>query len=401
MRTVGAPEGASASTSAPSPRLDPLPVAADGSASAPGAPIVGVPEDDRSLSDVLVLHEGPRSVRIARHGPLRASCKGELLAPARGTRYAFPELAVMELAELDEANGCARIRIEECVYRSGPEGTIELLAWVDVTDLAPVVTRPTRLAAKPGTVFADEVHGRWLGPGLEVERLGTVGEWTEVRTPATKPERRGFVRSTDLGVVFDRLWFEEKLQESVEARDRQPLVVDYAPEGPPIAEIKSGSPITITDAHVELVDLDYDAPLAIIGYVPRDLVTEPEPVEMDVWGGLEITVDKSKLGADEVLVAAKTEVYSLGGTPLGVTRDELRLKRGDEPGTVVVETDWGSVVLVVKGEAAGTLMRKPTSRLGPSWPSLGHDVSVERHAESRLHARWTLAPGRRTIPSAR
>lgn len=203
------------------------------------------------------------------------------------------------------------------------------------------------------TVFADEVHGLWLGPGLEVERLGTVGEWTEVRTLATKPERRGFVRSADLGVAFDRLWFEEKRQESVGARDRQPFVVAYAPDGEAIAETTSGSPITITDAHVELVDLDYNAPLAVIGFVPRDLVTEPEPVETDVWGELAVTTAKSKLEPDEVLVAAKTEVFSLGGTRLGVTRDELRLKRGEDPGTVVVEMDWGRVVLVVKEKRRG------------------------------------------------
>ncbi len=318
----------------------------------PTVPVIGVPGDDRTLSDVLALVEGARSVRIARHGPLRATCNGELLAPARGSRYAFRELAVMKLAEIDEALGCARIHFEHREYRDGFDGTIELVAWVDVADLEPVVTRSTRLVDVAGTVFADEVHGIWLGPGLEIERLGEVGEWTEVSTPKIEPQRRGLVRSADLGVVFDRIWFEEKRQEHVHAQDKHAFMIHDAPGGRVLAEADYGSPISITDDHVEVVALDYNAPLAIIGFAPRSLLTEPTPVDEDIWGALETQSKRPKLKPDEVDVAAKTELYSVGGTRLGATRKRIRLSRGEQPGTVVVKTDWGSVVLVMEKQRA-------------------------------------------------
>jgi hypothetical protein len=80
-------------------------------------------------------------------------------------------------------------------------------AWVDVADLAAVVIRPTRLAPAPETVFEDQVHGMWLGNGLEIVQLREVGDWTEVRTPKTKPEHQmgeepgTVVLETDWGAV--------------------------------------------------------------------------------------------------------------------------------------------------------------------------------------------------------
>lgn len=339
---VSAPEVMVSPT--PSPTVTPPPE--------PSPAFHGVPGDDRTLRDVLELTEGDRSVRVARHGALRATCKGELLTPGTNTTPILPILGVMELAELDEANGCARIRLDVAVYWGGVrEGVIDLTVWTSVEDLAPVVTRPTRLASAPATVFADEVHGVWLGPGLEVERLREVEGWTEVRTPTTKPQWRGFVRSEDLGLAYDPLVFEEKRPEVVYARDRLPITASYAPDGHPLAEIHNGSPITITDTHVELVDLDYNGPVAVIGFVPRALVTEPEPVDEDVWGGLGSTPgDEPPPKPNEMEVSAYMELVSRGGTPLGSPRSTVRLLKGSEPKTVVVDTKWGDLELVVRSK---------------------------------------------------
>lgn len=342
----------SAPESLPPPEVatPPAPVVAEAPApEPPPAPrAVGVRGDRRTLKNVLVISKGERSVRIARHGALRATCNGELLTPGSGSAPILPLLGVMELDELDEASGCARIDLEVRVYRNGLEGEIAMSAWVDVADLAPVVTRPTRLAEAPETVFEDGIHGLWLGNGLEVVRVRELGEWTEVRTPTTKPERHGFVRSADLGLAFDQMSFEARQRKAVHARDDQPLSLAYSPEGPPIAETSGGHPIKLTDAHVELADVDHDAPLAIIGFAPRSLVTEPKLVEEDVWGGLVGTGDGSELGPDEVDVDEGTELWSPGDTRLGKALDRVRLTMGEAPGTVVVETSWGPVAVVLK-----------------------------------------------------
>ena len=320
------------------PELDPLPY--------------GVPGDNRTLRDVLEMTEGARSVRIVRYGALRATCKGEVLTAGRGTKPILPILGVIDLAELDEKSGCARIHLEIDVDRAGFQGEIDLSAWIDREDLALVVTRPTRLASTPGIVFADEVHGIWLGPGVEVERLREVEGWTEVRTPAPKRKWQGFVRTSDLGMAFDEIIFEEKRQELVRPRFERFVTATYAPDGRSLAELAGGSPITMTDTHLELVELDYNARVAVVGFVPRALATEPESVDEDVWGGLASTEEpQPQPGPDELDVTADTELRSRGGTTLGSPRGPLRLRRGIRSQTVIVETMWGELELVVGQKA--------------------------------------------------
>lgn len=345
-----APHGPSDGTvisQAPSPKvtpeLDPLPY--------------GAPGDDRTLRDVLEIYEGPRSVRIVRYGALRATCNGELIAAgARSNTPPLPVLGVVDLVELDEKNGCARIHLELNAGRAGFRGELDLNPWIDREDLALVVTRPTRLVSTPGVVFADEVHGIWLGAGVEVEvePFRGVEGWSKVRTPAPKRKWEGFVRTSDLGLAFDELVFEEKQQEVVRPRVDHYVTATYAPDGRSLTEVDGGRPINTTETHVELVDLDFNARVAVIGFVPRALVTEPAPIDdQDVWGGLVINEKtQPQPGPDEMDVTADMVLLSRDGIPLGSPRGPLRLRRGARPQTVIVRTMWGELELVVDKKAS-------------------------------------------------
>jgi len=311
--------------------------------------------DTRALSDLLPATYEDVYLKLGRLGKVRSACGGEVVADGGGRpaeRFGTPVLVL----EVDDARSCAKIRtLEHWSWMTKPDGTpdpvhvglVDFEIYVDLSDLDPVTTRFVRLAPSPTTVFADNVHGLWLAPGVRV----TMGEIRDSRTKVTAELKRetftGWVENDSLGKTFRH--GSASCERDARVRDTGATVWYSHDASPPIGDLRTEYLVCRlggVGSRVEVAQiLDADSLVWIVGYVEGSAITEPLPArdDGDVWGYMDEPAEASTPAPGMIPVPVGTPFYASSGAQIGKTRTAMRMRTGEAPGTVIVPTQWGNV----------------------------------------------------------